>query len=171
MPYAPYGQAPAERTRMVRRWYGWQTLLADGLTSGVFLVAAAQQRSSDQEPYLILGALGWFLAPPIIHWGHGNVAEGFGSLGLRVAPFLLLFFTVAECFQFDSEGGRSNNEGSCTALYALTLLSIPAAVIIDAAVLAYDEREERPAAAFSLGFGPWHDARRDAWGVGLNAAF
>ena len=152
---------------MVRRWYGWQTLLADGLTSGTFLIAAAQDRTDDQAPYFGVGALGWFLAPPIIHWGHGNVAEGFGSLGLRVAPVLIALMAVASCYS----GGGSSDEGACTAYIAVGLLAIPAAVIIDAAVLAYDEREERPTAAFSLAIGPWHDARRDAWGLGLGGAF
>jgi len=168
MPNAPYGQAPPEPERTVRRWYGWQTLLADGLTSTAFLIAAAQDRSNDQEPYLVVGALGWFLAPPIIHFGHGNVAEGFASLGLRVAPVLLFAAWASECFNFD---GGQGDEGSCTALAVVAFLSIPAAVTVDAAVLAYDETKERPSTAFALSFGPWRDARRDAWGVGLRAAF
>jgi hypothetical protein len=166
VPYAPYGRAPSEPAHTTRTWYGWQTLIADGLTSCIFVVAAAQERSRDQDPYLVVGALGWFLAPPIIHFAHGNVAEGFGSLGLRVAPVLFILMAVAQCYQTSS-----GDEGGCTALLALGVLSIPAAVIIDAAVFAYDEHEERRASAFSLVFGPWRDARRDAWGLGLKAAF
>ncbi len=65
-------------------WYGWQTLIADGGTLAATYVTGS--------PIVFLG--GYALGAPIVHWAHGNVAAGFGSLGVRVVAPIVTTFVV-----------------------------------------------------------------------------
>jgi hypothetical protein len=149
-------------------------LIADGVTFTLFVGATLQSRDDDQAPFLIAGAFGWFLGPPILHFAHGNVGEGFASLGLRIAPVVLAAaYGGSDCF-YDR-----NDDGACVLLAVATVLSIPAAITLDAALLAYETtpngtvalRRTPARSTNTFALGPWHDARRDAWGLGLRAAF
>jgi hypothetical protein len=122
---APPPPAPAP-LRMRRRWYGWQNLVADGVT----IVAA----SATQRPEVFL--VGYLAAGPVIHWAHENVWQGFASLGLRAGLPVALGFM-----------GAAVDSGHCSAdfgcgfggfVVGLVVGSV-AAIAIDAAVLAYDE--------------------------------
>lgn len=122
----------------VRRWYGWQTLIADG-ASLAFALAGSQEnsnRSSDNSEVLLgLGAAGFALGAPIIHWSHGHVGKGFLSLGLRVGTPLVAYKLLSDGLEHEGEGRF--------ALGLLLLLGwIPASISIDAAVIA---RENVPA--------------------------
>jgi Flp pilus assembly protein TadD len=64
-------------------WYGWQTLALD-LTSFVLLGAVVSRISSSDGMILILPGTVLVLGAPVVHWAHGEVGRGFGSLGLRV---------------------------------------------------------------------------------------
>lgn len=76
---APNASAPAEQ-----RWYGAQTLIADGAAIGVVGVAAATD-DRDVGGALVTAAIGsYVLTAPIIHIAHGHVGKGIGDLGLRV---------------------------------------------------------------------------------------
>lgn len=123
---APHLREP----RFESRWYGWQTLMVDG--------AAILIASDVSVPIYVLGG-------PIVHWSHGNVGRGFGSLGLRVgAPLLLAAAFVSGC---DGDGDMG-----CLgeALIGL-LLGSGAAIAIDAAVIARDTVEVEDEVSFSLG--------------------
>lgn len=123
---APHLREP----RFESRWYGWQTLMVDG--------AAILIASDVSVPIYVLGG-------PIVHWSHGNVGRGFGSLGLRVgAPLLLAAAFVGGC--------DGNGDMGClgAALMGL-LLGSGAAIAIDAAAIARDTVEVEDDVSFSLG--------------------
>ncbi|HQY62148.1 MAG TPA: hypothetical protein PK141_12190 [Polyangiaceae bacterium] len=76
--------APAEGEGEERpkpgQWYGYQTLAVD---AGALALVAMSVRAESGE--VALAALGTYvIGPPIVHFAHGNVAKGFGDLGLRV---------------------------------------------------------------------------------------
>lgn len=134
-------QGPHDQPRTKRQWYGWQTLVADGVAL-TMLIAGAQvgeansQSGETRQSRLYLrdaliagGAIGYFLAAPSVHWGHEQVTKGFGSLGLRlVGPTLLLAPGL---------GGSNSNGG----LLLFGLLAVIAPIPIDAAALAWEDVE------------------------------
>lgn len=72
----PRGSPP--RTREI--WYGHQTLLVDGVFVSCMLLGLAADTSSLGGT----GVVGYFFGGPIVHWAHGEVGRGFGSLGFRL---------------------------------------------------------------------------------------
>lgn len=60
-------------------WYGWQTLVMDLGAIGVGSIGIA----TESTPVYVTGGVLQLLGPPIVHWSHGNVGAGFGSLGVR----------------------------------------------------------------------------------------
>ncbi|MDP3221072.1 MAG: hypothetical protein Q8S73_43715 [Deltaproteobacteria bacterium] len=71
-----------------RHWYGWQPLIVDGIayslgTGGLF--------TQNFALYIALNTP-ILLGTPIVHWAHGNVGAGFGSLGLRLIPIGVMFY-------------------------------------------------------------------------------
>ena len=76
---APVSLNPVQEARPARRWYGWQTAILDGVG---YAVAAAGV--SEATAPLYIGFSIQTLGIPIVHWVHGNMGAGFGSLGLRL---------------------------------------------------------------------------------------
>jgi hypothetical protein len=111
---APVAPLPAATER---QWYGWQTLAADGAA----LVFGTQGQVEAGLATFVFGA-------PVVHWAHGRVGAGFGSLALRVSLPLLGLVAL------DSLPCRSE----CSEPILVGLLLITAPVPIDAAVLAYE---------------------------------
>lgn len=66
---APFRYRDEEESE--RKWYGWQTLLADSVS-----LATAP---------VYVGIPGFFLASPIIHLGHRNYGAAGASFGIRAA--------------------------------------------------------------------------------------
>lgn len=114
-----------------RSWYGWKTLLADGLSYGVIVGAAAV----DGPPFAILGLGSYLAAPAGIHFAHNQPGRAVASVVLRIALPLtggMLGATLANC---------GKDEMFC-ALDATVLgfgMGMVAANIIDASV-AWDTR-------------------------------
>jgi len=89
-----------ERPTTIRRWYGYQTVISDFLSTSLFFAGAASFdvcisvfRSSRRTCHneipvtLILGGMaGYTLGGPVIHAAHGHWDKAGYSLGLRVAP-------------------------------------------------------------------------------------
>jgi hypothetical protein len=139
-----------------RKWYGWQTLAADGASLAALTVAVVLSdraaRGSDQKGVsgnatglVWFGALGYELAPGIIHFVHRNPGRGFASMGLRLGMPLAGAFLGASvasgCSGFAcQEGGAGVG----------ILLGMGGAIAIDAAVLAYDDPKKPGPRGLSL---------------------
>ncbi len=136
--------APVVQPATKREWYGWQVLLVDGASLLVTIGGAAAQSGA----VAATGGLMYLGGPAAVHFAHGNVARGFGSMGLRLgAPFVgaLLGFGVgaASC-----GGSTSNTRTDCAAVgLGLGLLAgYIAGISVDAGLLAYEDvNAETPA--------------------------
>jgi hypothetical protein len=75
-----HAEETKSETKNKTTWYGWQTLLVDGGTVATTVATG--------QPLVFVG--GMTFGAPIVHWAHGNVLQGFASLGLRViAPIVV----------------------------------------------------------------------------------
>jgi hypothetical protein len=159
-----------------RTWYGWQILAVDGGSLALILAGAGSQST---QFITDLGLLGYVAGGPTVHWAHGNVGKGFGSLGLRLGlPLGGLLLGVAMA------GGSCGTGNSCdNAILDIVLgfgIGFIAAPIIDVAALAYDDAPPKtPSATLrapALRLAPTATLPRDAAGrmtpsLGLAGAF
>jgi hypothetical protein len=160
-PFAPSpSAAPAPTEEKASHWYGWETLLADGasltiLTAGGIM---GMSRTTALSQGLTYGGLGGYaLGGPAVHWGHGRVAEGFESLGLRLglptAAILTAYLIGPKCYRGD-EG--DNGSLACIPFILGGLVAATAAATsIDAAYLAREpvastERPRAPTGSISF---------------------
>jgi hypothetical protein len=117
-----------EPVAMETRWYGWQTLIADGGALGLGIAS--------RQPAVFL--IGYLAAPPIIHWSHGKVGAGFASLGLRVGAPLVGGLTG---YMIDVSTSKPCGSDEWLCLRGLgglligTFVGYVGAVAVDAAVL------------------------------------
>jgi hypothetical protein len=133
-----------------RRWYGWQTLLADATALGVGIAGANRNE-------LALGLTGvgiGLLGAPIIHAAHGNWEGAGASLAMRAAVPLLSY-------------GILSIDDLRTPGAALLLLGggTIAVVAIDSSMFAYETREQK------VSFTPRLSASPQGVSVGLSGAF
>jgi len=117
-------------------WYGWQTLLGLAVTDILLMGGGIAARES--VPVLI-GYLARPLVPPVIHWAHGHVGKGFGSLGLNVGGPLTLGLIGSLISQAGSDGRCGMFGCGTPGLAAGLLIGGLAAPIIDVAVLSNEE--------------------------------
>jgi hypothetical protein len=129
---------PAPRTKTKKIWYGWQTLIVDGVATGLVVTAFATK----SPEFGWAGAGVYVLASPVVHWAHSNTWQGFASLGMRVLfPPAVLFVTLVG-FGIATLGYGTGSREVDTAI-GITAGSIAMAgpVIADAAGLAYETVE------------------------------
>jgi hypothetical protein len=142
-----------------RRWYGWQTLIADGLT-GAAILAGLDRSDRTGDSIAVVGLIAFSLGTPIIHWAHGHVTKGAVSLAIRGGCAGALGL------------GTLNSGGAVSPLLLLGGLGLIAAIPIDAAIFAREDVPPRTATQTgfrveSLGFAPTLDPA--VGGVGLSA--
>lgn len=120
-----------------RIWYGWQNLLVMGGSLGAAVIAG---KAGSAEAALIIGAGGFYLGPPVIHWAHGNVGAGFVSLGIGAGGATVLGTAGAYLM---CSGNRCDGEmGPLGALAGFLLGAFVGSivyVIVDSTFLAYDD--------------------------------
>ena len=90
----PVQASACVETRGVQYWYGWQGVIADAASIGVFLGGWASHDGN------IVGAGWgmWLLGTPTTHFAHLNPL-GLASVGIRFfAPFLGLAYDAAAGF-------------------------------------------------------------------------
>ncbi|MBK6533452.1 MAG: hypothetical protein IPF99_28835 [Deltaproteobacteria bacterium] len=121
----PRGAPTAEQPT---HWYGWQILIVD---LAAITLASASLGVGSTTGYYTAGGL-QLLGGPIVHWSHGRVGAGFGSLGLR------LLVPVAA-------GVLGSMKGTTGLLVGASLGSL-AAIVVDIAALANEPAQARPAA-------------------------
>lgn len=128
-----------------RRWYGWQTLLSDAASIGLFVSGVNDDGRGDIRP--AIGLFGYALAPPIIHAAHGHALKAFGSLGLRLgAPVVgaVVGFAMAGCEESDDHYDDSDWCGASGAIGGF-MVGTAGAMLFDAVVIANEDVvPERP---------------------------
>lgn len=135
-PFTAIPHDPALPTRE-RRWYGWQTLATDGVAIGLSVLSLSTvetRNSSASSVFAVVSASTFLCGAPVVHFAHGHVGKGFGSLGLRlglpVGGALIAAAIARPC------GG----DFGCLGESALGfLVGTGSAIAIDAAVLANEE--------------------------------
>jgi hypothetical protein len=166
-----------DRTQAARRWYGWQTLVADGASFGV---AVAGLRSVGGHPTLgvslaSVGGAGYLFGAPAIHWAHRRPGAAGLSLSLRVGlPLvttgLLSGGSAGRCVA----RGEPEHESFChrmdQAIVVAAVLSALVASGLDAALWGFAPAVEEPRRAFGLSPAVSWDGRRGAL-AGLGGAF
>jgi hypothetical protein len=128
-----------------RIWYGWQTLIADGVSTTVFLAAFDQNAGGSDgvnETLAWAGILGYELGAGMVHFAHRSPARAFASFGIRLGMPLAGAFlggaAISNC---------NGNDCQATGIGIGFLLGMGGAIALDAAVLAYESPEPRKAAA------------------------
>ena len=119
-----------------RRWYGWQTLTADGISTVLFFSAFSDPKVN--EPLAWGALLGYEFAPGIVHFAHRNPGRAFASFGIRLGMPLAGAF-VGGALASGCKGYECEASGAGVGV----LLGMGGAIAIDAAVLAYETREPR----------------------------
>jgi hypothetical protein len=129
----------ARPTRPRRRWYGWQTLLADG---AIGLIAIAMAESDAEDAALAFAGVGFTLSGPIVHLAHGHPGKTVASLALRGGAVALIAAGAGTC---DLRGGCG--------MLVFGVLGVPAAIVVDAAVIAREDAFPEPKR--SVWVAPW----------------
>lgn len=139
--YAP-PPSPGEKV-----WYGWQTLVVDASTLGLAGIAVGTQ----SRELGTIGLVGFVIGAPIVHFVHGNVGHGFGSMSYRL--FLpLVGMGIGALVGLGYKGGIYNGSGDLGDAYgtgstvvngAVTgaFIGMGICVILDAAALAWEKKE------------------------------
>jgi hypothetical protein len=174
--------AKVEAPQYEKVWYGYQTLIADGISFGT-LVGGIASRSGG---VITAGYLGFLFVTPIIHMVHGNVGPGFGSIGIRfLLPLMSLGVgAIAGLITGGSSGGgfdkfANGASGAVNGAVIGGLIGVAGCVAIDAAGFAYrkervDSRSitrgpRRPQPWFTLA--PSLDVQRDRAAFGVAGQF
>lgn len=169
----PSGRAeapPEVTTTTERKWYGWQTLMVDGITHGVSTVLLVGAVSAQSEGMLSTAASlyisGYLLGGPIVHWSNGQVGKGFASLGIRAGAPIVLGLTGAAL-----GSGDGDTAGSLAVLGVIS--GVATAIALDAAVLARKTVTVQRTATPKLQWTPnaAYDSRRQAVTVGVGGTF
>lgn len=128
-----------------RRWYGWQTLIADGISLTTIVVGASLESDSTRGPgsastsLLWLGFLGYEVAPAVVHAAHRNPGRAFASMGIRLGMPLAGAFLGAS---LASDCNRNLCEAGGAGIGVM--LGMAGAMAIDAAVFSYDDAKRAP---------------------------
>ncbi|HYQ29339.1 MAG TPA: hypothetical protein VER04_19045 [Polyangiaceae bacterium] len=142
MKLAPQQPEPgAHSVKANRPWYGNQILISDAVTVSVMAVgigiwgASESSRAPGMELSAV-GALGYLLAPSIIHVAHHRPAISLASTSVRLAlPMLAMTGVAYQCPPLGNQGDKCEN-GSWQALgFAAGILS---ASLIDIGLFSYD---------------------------------
>jgi hypothetical protein len=122
-----------------KRWYGWQTLLADGVGIGIMLA------SLDDGDRFAAGAVTYLTVAPIVHAAHARAGASFASLGLHaLGETVGLFVWLVGCGDsYDEETGRE--QYSCEGGVAPGVSLLVMTSLLDASFLGW-ERERIPIA-------------------------
>jgi hypothetical protein len=133
VPYAYARHAPSKR-----RWYGWETLMADGISVLVVPALAVSIDSKGDGGAAVAAAAGsYVLAAPIIHLAHGRPGIAAASLGLRLgAPVGGAFLGAAAAG--NCNGSFCRLEGAAIGF----VLGMVTATVVDAAALSYEPRDK-----------------------------
>jgi hypothetical protein len=129
-PATPPQAAPIE-AKPKRKWYGWQTLTADGAALAMAYAAANTDGNSSALPLLALGT--YALGGPIVHAANGSAGKMGISLGMRVGGPLVLGYGL---YALSSSSSNGDSWGPAIMGAFGVVGGMITAVVIDATVLA-----------------------------------
>lgn len=141
VPLDTTGASDDYRALLGRRWYGWKTLLADGISAGTMLTGwlLEERDKTGGELILVGGALGYLFVPGAIHFSHRNAGRAFVSMGIRLgmplAGAILGASLTSGCDQVLCE-----EQGATIGVIS----GMGAALALDATFLAYERPRGRP---------------------------
>jgi hypothetical protein len=128
------------------RWYGWQTLVADGASLGALILGTPLSEQTEAGDTLVgVGLLGYEFVPGIVHFAHRNVGRGFASFGIRLGMPLAGAFLGASL-----ASGCNTNFCEAGGAGVGVLLGMGGAIALDAAVFAYDDPKRSPSRRLGL---------------------
>jgi hypothetical protein len=145
----PPSADPSHSYKWETSWYGWQTLLADGLSFGMI-------RGLPSTPGLVLGVVAMLVGTPIVHGVQGNEVSALLSFGVRLACLGLMVGGLATLL--------ADDEPHSTAPVTIGLLGLGVMIVTDAIVLAYKKVLVKPARSQALLL-PWADAGSGSVGM------
>jgi hypothetical protein len=172
-----------EQPQYEKVWYGYQTLIADAVSVGLFVGGI----SAKSGGLMTTGYVGFLLGAPIVHMVHGNIGPGFGSIGLRlIMPVIgmgvgaiagLIIGGTQGSGDLDRFGNGAN--GAINGLVVGGLVGAGGCVLIDAAGFAYS-KERVDDRAITLGprrpqprlmLAPTFGAQKDYASLGIVGRF
>lgn len=158
-----------EPTPKERIYYGWQTLLVDGLGIGLIVFAAG----ANESDVALIGVGVLTIGGPLLHFVHENTQGGLISLGIRALSlglFVLGGFIAANTI-FDDNSSDDDTEALVGgALVIVGLGGEITAVVVDASVLAFVPAKTRSARKTAAGVAPWIDPQRGSYGLRFGLA-
>ncbi len=163
LPPTPQAPPPAspDATDSRSDWYGYQTLIADGVAgAGLVLTATVggSSRSEAAAPSLLVGTLASYaLGAPIVHFANGEAGRGLASFAVRLAaPSVgagLGFAAASGC----SRNGEAMNFCPLGGLVVGVGVGMAVASVVDASALAWKpakKTEEKASIAPDLSITP-----------------
>jgi hypothetical protein len=123
-----------QRRPATREWYGWQTLIVDGAWIAGASASGAGNQAGLAAAFVVSG---YVVAPPIVHFAHGEIGRGFADLGIRVGAPLVLGLVGFAAFSGQSSPGNDGIAPGAVGAILGSGLGMLAAVALDASVLAY----------------------------------
>lgn len=165
--YAPQ-RATDQAAIVTRRWYGYQTMLADVASTTAFVMGAATlqicvapfgpsgRNCDNTTPGILLagGTLGYAFGAPLIHAAHGHWDKAGTSFALRVVPA--------------GAGVAIGSSTGSSAAVAVMLVGCGTSMIVDSAVLAYETEKREPP---QVSFAPSYDPKSGAGSVVVAGVF
>jgi hypothetical protein len=178
------GSASEPAERPTERWYGWQTLAADGVSNGLLLTGVI----ANEQGFVTAWMITFPLSGPTLHAFHRRPLATGVSLGLRVGlpVFGALVVGLGEnplnrCFnpQADMPGGPAPSDDSlCPPPDILAGAAVGGILAsgFDAGFLAFEEPEARPKLGSAKGretvfVAPRLVLHRDTLAVGVVGGF
>lgn len=174
-PEADSGEPQATQAR----WYGWQTLAADGASAALIATGVAWRQESDEAYAKVpatFGVLSFLFAAPIIHAaGHDSGGKFLGSLGLRAGVPIVGGFVGMALYDCGDAGGGVAMPGTLMCWGAgFGLGAIAGAIVasgLDAAFLGHERVPVAPPPQFTLRVAPMMDAAARPAGASVHGTF
>jgi hypothetical protein len=155
---------PREPSSTLRRWFGWQTVLADSLSLGMLAF----------EPTALPAFGCMLLLSPIVHFAQGDASDGWASLGLRlVSMTVILLGAVLYLGSVTADEDVEEPKPHAGAKIAGLTLGIIGTggllttMVLDAAFLAFTHDDVAPSHGYAH-LSPWADPISGSAGLQLS---